>query len=85
MDPESLKNVPSYLVLAYAIVWDLEMDGSVDAASGVDLPSYVLLDLRAYQRPDVLGVDGLNDIVCNLLSEMYDFCITGLKIKVIEA
>ena len=85
MDPESLKNVPSYLVLAYAIVWDLEMDGSADAAAGVDLPSYVLLDLRSYQRPEVLGEVGVNDVVCQLLSEMCDFCITGLKIKVIES
>jgi hypothetical protein len=85
MNPKSIKNPPAYLVLAYAIQWDLDMDDSVDAAEGVVLPSYVLLDLCDYERPEVLGEDGINEVVCDLLSDMYDFCVTGLKIKVIEA
>lgn len=86
MDPKSLENVPSYLVLAYAIQWDTECDGSIIASPALinTLPTYQLLDLRAYQRPEELGEAGLNDVVCQLLSEMYDFCVSGVKIKVIE-
>lgn len=85
MDPEALKNTPAYLVLAYAITWDTELDGSEDAAAGVNLPEYVLLDLRSYQRPEELGEDGLNELVSDQLSDRYDFCVTGFKIKVVEA
>ena len=56
-----------------------------DAAAGVNLPEYVLLDLRSYQRPEELGEDGLNELVSDQLSDRYDFCVTGFKIKVVEA
>lgn len=84
MDPESIKNIPSYLVLAYNILWDLEMDGSIPATHGDELPTYVLLDLRAYERPAALGEDGLLEVVMNLLSDMHDYSIKDVKIKVIE-
>jgi hypothetical protein len=83
MDPESLKNIPSYLVLAYTIQWDDSVDDNI--VETFKLPRYVLLDLRAYQRPEQLGEDGLNEVVCNRLSEMHGFCVQDVKIKVIEA
>lgn len=85
MDPEALKNVPPYLVLAYNIAWDLEMDGKITVTQDEIPPSYVLLDMRSYQRPQDLGEVALFDAVFNLLTEMYDFCIKDLKIKVVEA
>ena len=82
MDPKSLANVPSYLVLAYAIQWDDSVDDNIVETS--KLPRYVLLDLRAYQRPAELGEAGLNEVVCNRLSEIHGYCVQDVKIKIIE-
>lgn len=74
MDPESLKNVPAYLVLAYAIEWD-----SVKNAG----PEYVLLDFRAYQPSAKLGEEGLMFVASNLLNDRFGR-VLSLKVKVIE-
>lgn len=77
MDPKSLENVPSYLVLAYTIKWEA-------GVQPFPPPDYYLMDFRAYQRPEQLGEEGLVNVAKDFLFNRYNVHAEDLKIKVIE-
>ena len=86
MDPESFKNVPPYRVLAYDVVWpDQSRKNDRDR---VDTPGdLVMLDFRAYQRPDQLTDEAMTKVARDLLIAQTHGRVEPIsfKIKVIEA